>query len=306
MPEHPQCPGLKCHVYCNGRALNEYDPPGDEIPAPLTVVKYIIPQDDTEYLVYMEVVPPFAPNSGLLASIYVDGEYCTSGLMEKPLGATRTFLGAQWFNGAVWKLRRFRFAKVAVSENKGPKDLTHKLQTQLNAIGMIRIVFQWYKCTGVQPATSYSETKFERTGELPKKAILGDFKSHQTVLGEPESVQLSPIFHVGVKGAEFAVFEFEYRSGTPIEALNRDTQAQASRSSSIDRAQPQPELKGKHVVKQEPFVKQEPDDDIIDLTSEDEATASRESGARVVITLSSGEESDSDEETARERDTIAK
>ncbi|KAH9876055.1 hypothetical protein J1614_003934 [Plenodomus biglobosus] len=209
MPKHLNCPGLKCSIYCNGRALQEFDASDGEVAAPLNVVRYIRSQDDTEYLISIAFDEPFPPRLEVLSIVYVDGQFCESRICDKPLGNSVSILGIRHFNGVVWKLRRFRFSKISVAEG-GPGDLNPEIRKQLESIGTIKVEFHWFERTGSRRAIlSQQEVSLAPTGDVPKKAIFVDPRSHQTTLREPEStpaVYSSP----GTEGNRFAVFQFEY------------------------------------------------------------------------------------------------
>ncbi|KAF2845762.1 hypothetical protein T440DRAFT_493182 [Plenodomus tracheiphilus IPT5] len=174
MPVHPKCPGLHGHVYCNGSALAEFDPSADEVSKPLTMVKYIIPQDDAEYLIYIRFDELFTSESGVEADSYVDGSYCSSDSAKTPC------------SNVVWELRRFRFAKVSTAED-GSSELTPEFRRQLDSLGTIRVVLRWFAKTGSKPYTGHLNSRFIPVDDLPKNAIVGNFSSYQTGLGEPES-----------------------------------------------------------------------------------------------------------------------
>lgn len=152
MPEHPDCPGLKCSIYCNGRVLQEFDAPDGEVAAPLTVVRYIRSQDDTEYLISIAFDGPFPPRLEVLSIVYVDGQFCESRLCDKPLCNSVSILGIRHRNGVVWKLRRFRFSNISVAGG-GPEDLNPELRKQLESIGIIKVDFHWFERTGSRRAT---------------------------------------------------------------------------------------------------------------------------------------------------------
>lgn len=233
MPLHPDRPGLKCHVYCNGWALEEYDAPAHDAVKPLTVVKYIVAQEEVEYLAHVEFVEPFPHNTAVTVRTYVDGKPYSGTVINKPAGKSLSALGFEWFNGVVWKLRRFRFARTSIAEN-GPRHLSPTLRKQLNSAGTIRVKLSWFKKTGESSPSSKDGT-FDLMGDLPKKAILEDYKSHQTLLGEPErsTKGCNCVYH----GHSFkcAVFEFRYRSHSQILALVGNIQEQQSRPGWVSR-----------------------------------------------------------------------
>jgi hypothetical protein len=127
--------GLAVSVVIDGTAAQEYDDPqavleheGEKIDPTVTAVcnKYIMAEDETEYLVRLEVLPQntwvgLNKKNTVVFQVHIDGKWrrgasfrskiLKNGYREKDLDGTKTYDS----NG--WSMRKFSFGTITASEH---------------------------------------------------------------------------------------------------------------------------------------------------------------------------------------------
>ncbi|KAL6707187.1 hypothetical protein ACN47E_004734 [Coniothyrium glycines] len=219
--------GVKVEIVVAGQALKEFDDDEDDQTrnSNASVTKYIEAESDAEFSIRTTFSKSFSTKFGVGITINVDGTRLTYNYESSDLHSRKglSHYGTHHRDKGIWYQRNYRFAAINIVEETNQPASMAQLQKKLQDTGIIEVTFHYF--TNARRVTCSEDVRDTNAlipmGSVPEKALKGDARSHQAVLGVGFPLQMnnSHVFGDLVNKNAFATFRFKYRSLAALKAL---------------------------------------------------------------------------------------
>jgi hypothetical protein len=112
----PDCPGLKVHVFVQGRHVQEYDDDNEEDPPPKAVTKYVEAQSGANFSVVATFKAPFSTQHDVMMRVTIDGKNMAKWLCRRRELSNKVVEceGIRRETQEGWVKQRFCFAELDI------------------------------------------------------------------------------------------------------------------------------------------------------------------------------------------------
>ncbi|KAG9199640.1 hypothetical protein G6514_008301 [Epicoccum nigrum] len=236
-------PGLTTEITVNRAPLVEHNDEEAET-SPTETTKYIEARSGSEFVIKTSLKEPFPATNGVEISVSVDGNRGPRWSVKpgplfykvptKIKGVGLSQDGKRYF-------QNYQFAELnIVEEMEGHVDM-NSLRKEVKLKGCIEVSYRWITnfTTRTKPTKSNNTERpstpvdegpsppmprrqLPMIGSIPEKALKGDTRSHQAILGEPRAKKApsgSGSSYEYVDREPFGIIRFKYRSQAALKAM---------------------------------------------------------------------------------------